>query len=47
MPRHRMEIAVVVEQWPAVLDAPGANEQVDGLADSDAALAQKTEDPGR
>jgi hypothetical protein len=43
MLRHRMEIAVVVEQWPAVLDAPGADQQVDRLPDSDAALAQETE----
>ncbi|MEA2888561.1 MAG: hypothetical protein QOD11_2921 [Bradyrhizobium sp.] len=33
--RHRMEVAIVVEQWPAVLDAPSTDQQVDGLADGD------------
>jgi hypothetical protein len=43
MPCHRPKIAVIVQQWPAVLDAPGADQQVDGLADGDAAPAQRTE----
>src|ERR1700674_2999558 len=43
MPRHRMEIAIVVEQRPAVLDAPGADQQIDGLADGDPPPAQGTE----
>src|SRR5467141_348578 len=47
MPCHRPKIAVVVQQWPAVLDAPCSNQQVDGLADGDAALAQGTEITGR
>src|SRR5438105_15484653 len=46
MARHRTEIAVVVEQWPAVLDAPGADQKVDGLADGDPAPAQGTEIAG-
>src|SRR4051812_35513073 len=40
--RHGMEIAIVVKQWCAVLDTPGADQQVDGLADGDAAPAQGT-----
>src|SRR3984893_14079306 len=43
MARHGMEIAIVVEQGPAVLDAPGADQEVDGLADSDPAPAQGAE----
>jgi hypothetical protein len=46
VPTHRMEIAVIVKQWPAVLDAPGADQQVDCLADGDAAPAQGTEIAG-
>src|SRR6266508_1323214 len=42
-----MKIAVVVEQWLAVLDAPSADQQVDGLAHRDPAPAQGTEIPGR
>src|SRR5579872_2530277 len=41
--RHRMEIVVIVQQWPAVLDTPGTDQQIDGLADTDAATAQGTE----
>src|SRR5882757_5426240 len=47
MARHRMEIVIVVEQWPAVLDAPGSDQQGDGLADSDPAPAQGTGIAGR
>src|ERR1700730_4370217 len=47
IPCHRPKIAVIVQQWPAVLDAPGADQQVDGLADGDAAPAQRTEIAGR
>src|SRR4029453_7296296 len=48
MPCHGVKSAiVVVEQWPAVLDAPGANQQVDRLADGNAAPAQRTEITGR
>ena len=47
MARHRMEIAVVVEQWPAVLDAPPADQQLDCLANGDPAPAQGTEISGR
>src|SRR5260370_4067663 len=47
MARHETEIANVVEQWPSFLDAPGADQQVDGLADRDPAPAQGTEIAGR
>src|SRR3954447_15753602 len=46
MARHGTEVAIVVEQRPAVLDAPGADQQTDGLADGDAAPAQGTEIAG-
>src|SRR5215471_6837411 len=42
-----MEIAVVVEQRPAVLNAPGADQQVDGLAHGDPTPTQETEIAGR
>src|SRR6266849_802316 len=47
MARHRKKIAVIVEQGPAVLDAPSPDQQVDGLADGDPAPAQCAEIPGR
>jgi hypothetical protein len=34
-------------KWSSVLDAPGADQQVDGLADRDPTPAQGTEIPGR
>src|ERR1700722_9309269 len=46
MPCHRSKIAVIVEQWPAVLDAPGSDQEVDGLANGDATPAQGTEITG-
>src|SRR5712671_4593272 len=46
MARHRKKIAVIVEQGPAVLDAPGPDQQVDGLADGDPAPAQRAEIAG-
>lgn len=33
---HRLEVAVVVQQFVAVLDAEGADDQVHGLAAADA-----------
>jgi CubicO group peptidase (beta-lactamase class C family) len=45
--RHRMKIAVVMEQGPAVFYAPGADQQIDGLANGDAAPAQGTKMAGR
>src|ERR1700722_5670483 len=47
MSRQGLEIFVVVKQWHAVLDAPSADQQVDGLADGDPAPAQGTEITGR
>jgi hypothetical protein len=38
-----MKIAVVVQQWPAVLNAPGADQEIDGLANGNAAPAQAAE----
>ncbi len=39
---HRIEIAVIVQQRMAVLDAKRANDQVNGLADRDALSPQGT-----
>src|SRR5712664_2477089 len=47
MASHRPKIAVVVQQWLAVLDAPCADQQVDSLADGDTAFTQGTEIAGR
>ena len=33
--RHRMEVGIVVQQRPAVLNAPGADKHVDGLVNGD------------
>lgn len=38
-----MEIPVVVQLRPAVLNAPGADKHVDGLANDDSAPGQETE----
>src|SRR5215468_6214238 len=43
MARHRTKIAVIVEQWLAVLDAPGADQQVDSLADGNPTAVQRAE----
>src|SRR6266436_4993839 len=40
MPCCRPKITVVMQQRPAVFETPGSDQQVDGLADGDAALAQ-------
>jgi hypothetical protein len=44
--RHRVEIAVVVEQRRAILDAPGADQKVDRLAHRNAEPAQGTKITG-
>src|SRR5581483_11574458 len=41
VPGHRPKIAVMMEQRAAVLDAPSADQQVDGFADGDTAPTQK------
>lgn len=46
MAGHRVEIAVVVKQWRTVLDAPGADQEIDGLANCDPAPPQGTEIAG-
>jgi len=40
MLRHRAEIAIIVEQWSAVFDAPGSDQEVDCLADGNPATTQ-------
>src|ERR1700688_1195328 len=42
MPGHRSEVVVVVEQWPAVLDAPGADQEINGLSNRDPLPAKET-----
>jgi hypothetical protein len=39
MLRHRLKITIVVEKRDAILNAPGADEQVDGLAHRDSKTA--------
>jgi hypothetical protein len=45
--RHRPEIAVIVQQRPAIFDAPSSNQEIDGLANGHAAPAQRPEIAGR
>jgi hypothetical protein len=40
VPRHRPEVAIVMQQRSPVFDAPGADQQVDGFANCYAASAQ-------
>ena len=37
---HRLKIAVIVKQWRAILDAPGADQKIDGLTNDDSDTPQ-------
>jgi hypothetical protein len=45
--RHRPEIAIIVQQRPTIFDAPGSDQEIDGLANGHAASAQRPEIAGR
>jgi hypothetical protein len=40
MTRYRPKVAVIVKQWRAILDAPGADQKIDGLTNGDSDTAQ-------
>ena len=42
MSDHRVDVAVVVQEFDVVLQAPSADQEVDGLTDADALCAEDT-----